>query len=67
MLEGFRIKAVTIEGFKGFMKQKEIDLDGNHVQIMVSDSSYSATSEESRYAHRSTVQIKIARENHPVG
>ena len=31
MVEGFRIKAVTVEGFKGFMKPKEIDLDGDHV------------------------------------
>ena len=34
MLEGFRIKAVTIEGFKGFMKPREIDLDGNHVFLL---------------------------------
>ena len=34
MVEGFRIKAVTVEGFKGFMKPKEIDLDGDHVFLL---------------------------------
>lgn len=34
MVEGFRIKAVTIEGFKGFMKPKEIDLDGDHIFLL---------------------------------
>ena len=34
MLEGFRIKAVTIEGFKGFMKPREIGLEGDHVFLL---------------------------------
>ena len=34
MVEGFRIKGLTIEGFKGFMKPKEIDLDGDHVFLL---------------------------------
>ena len=34
MVEGFRIKAVTVEGFKGFMKPKEIDFDGDHVFLL---------------------------------
>ena len=33
---------------------------------MVPDPSYSATSEKSRYAHGSTFQVQIGRENHPV-
>ena len=34
MVEGFRIEGLTIEGFKGFMKPKEIDLYGDHVFLL---------------------------------
>ena len=56
------------------MAKLEVGVDGVAADLyyndglpnMVSDPSYSATSEKSRYAHGSTVQVQIGRENRPV-